>query len=108
MSRCQRNMVAGNTASCLSQASRHEEFFHRKVGKLYNCGIPDFDSGKQTGARREHGVHRMFWAPTSPKGGSWSCVKIKCEELCELLDAKWAGCHRNSLEDTVCKFPVRL
>jgi hypothetical protein len=99
-------MVARNDVACLGEASRCQEFFDRKMSELYNIGTVEFDNRKQTGARGQHRAYWVDWAPTSTICRNWPCIKIKHEELCELLDTKWARCDGNTLEDSVSKFPV--
>jgi hypothetical protein len=53
----------------------------------------------------------MCWvllAPVFPECGYRICVEIECEELSELFDAKWARSCCDTLEESVCVFPVLL
>jgi hypothetical protein len=76
------------------------------MGKLDNSGTFLLDDGEQTGACGSHSMCRILLAPILSKGRSWFSLEIECEELCELLDAKWAGGCRNTLEESVCIFPI--
>jgi hypothetical protein len=51
---------------------------------------------------------RVILAPIFPECGCRICFEIECEELCELIDAEWARSCCDTLEETVCVFPVLL
>src|SRR5712691_744313 len=76
--------------------------------KLDNGRSIDIDNGKETGTCGSHSVCWVLLAPILQECGSCVCVEIECEELSELLDAKWARNCCDTLEEAVGVFPVLL
>src|SRR5260370_7556166 len=92
-------------ARCL-EAIGGQEFFDRKVRKLYNFRtlIVD-DDGDKSGTC---GKHRFLWIFGSPVFHKIKCrvrAKLDCEYFCEFFNAKWPNSCNQALEKPMGVLP---
>jgi len=108
VSKGHRDVITGDLVFCLGKAGRRQEFFYRKMHKLYDLGTSDIDNDKKTGASRKHRVYWIFQAPSLVELWNGPCLEIECEELRQFSDTEWAGGHSDTLKKSMGKFPVCL